>query len=128
MDVSGPLCGFEIFLDAIPAPRKKATRSKGALIVSALQPVKRDFAFVMDREVEAAKVLRAANGADKKLITDVRVFDLFEGASIGEDKKSLAIEVTLQPTEKSLTDEEIDAISEKVVENVSKTVGAVLRG
>ena len=128
MDVNGPLCGFEIFLDAIPAPRKKATRSKGALIVSALQPVKRDFAFVMDRDVEAAKVLRAANGADKKLITDVRVFDLFEGASIGEDKKSLAIEVTLQPTEKSLTDEEIDAISQRIVENVSKTVGAVLRG
>lgn len=128
MDVTGPLCGFEINLQAIPAPRKKAKTSKGALNVSALQPVKRDFAFVMDKSVEASKVLRAANGADKKLITDVAVFDLFEGASIGEDKKSLAIEVTLQPTDRSLTDEEIDAISAKVIENVAKTVGGVLRG
>ena len=128
MDVTGPLCGFEVYFDAIPASRKKASRSKGALVVSALQPVKRDFAFIMDRTVEASRVLRAANGADKKLITDVRVFDLFEGTSIGEDKKSLAIEVTLQPTERSLTDEEIDAISAKVVENVGKTVGGVLRG
>ncbi|MCJ8309298.1 MAG: phenylalanine--tRNA ligase subunit beta [Hyphomicrobiales bacterium] len=128
MDVTGPLCGFEINLQAIPAPRKKAKTSKGALNISALQPVKRDFAFVMDKSVEASKVLRAANGADKKLITDVAVFDLFEGASIGDDKKSLAIEVTLQPTDRSLTDEEIDAVSAKVVENVAKTVGGVLRG
>ena len=78
--------------------------------------------------LSASKVLRAANGADKKLITDVAVFDLFEGASIGEDKKSLAIEVTMQPTDRSLTDEEIDAVSAKVVENVAKTVGGVLRG
>ena len=128
MDVTGPLCGFEIFLDAIPAPRKKANRSKGALSVSSLQPVKRDFAFVMDKSVQAALVLRAANGADKKLISNVRVFDVFEGASIGEDKKSLAIEVTIQPTDKSLTDEEIEAIATKVVENVNKTTGGELRG
>ena len=128
MDVTGPLCGFEIFLDAIPAPRKKANRSKGALGVSSLQPVKRDFAFVMDKSVQAALVLRAANGADKKLISNVRVFDVFEGASIGEDKKSIAIEVTIQPTDKSLTDEEIEAIATKVVENVNKTTGGELRG
>lgn len=128
IDVTGPLCGFEIFLDAIPEPRRKSSRSKGALSVSSLQPVKRDFAFILDRSVEAARVLRAASGADKKLITDVRVFDLFEGAAIGEDKKSMAIEVTLQPMEQSLTDEEIDAISAKIVENVGKTVGGVLRG
>ncbi len=127
LDVAGPLCGFEIFLDAIPAPRKKTKRSKGALIVSSLQPVKRDFAFIMDKGVEAAKVLRAANGADKKLISDVRIFDLFEGDSVGADKKSLAIEVTLQPVEKSLTDEEIETISQKVIENIGKTVGGVLR-
>jgi len=128
MDVAGPLCGFEVYLDAIPAPRAKANRRKGALTVSTLQPVKRDFAFIMDKTVEAALVLRAANGADKKLITDVRVFDLFEGPSLGEDKKSMAIEVTLQPTQKSLTDEEIDAVAAKVVENIGKTVGGVLRG
>ena len=128
IDVTGPLCGFEIFLDAIPQPRKKSSRSKGALTVSALQPVKRDFAFIMDKSVEASSVLRAANGADKKLITNVSVFDLFEGPSIGDDKKSMAIEVTLQPTEKSLTDEDIDAISSKIIANIEKTVGGVLRG
>lgn len=128
LDVAGPVCGFEIFLDAIPSPRAKANRSKGALTISALQPVKRDFAFVMDKGVQSSAVLRAANGADKKLISEVRVFDLFEGASIGEDKKSMAIEVTLQPTDKSLTEEQIEAISTKVVENIGKTVGGVLRG
>ena len=128
LDVSGPLCGLEIFLDAIPAPRKRANRSKGALSISPLQPVRRDFAFVMDSDVPAATVLRAANGADKKMISDVKVFDLFEGASLGEGKKSLAIEVTLQPSEKSLTDEDIDAVASKLVENVAKSTGGVLRG
>ncbi|MEM1318325.1 MAG: phenylalanine--tRNA ligase subunit beta, partial [Pseudomonadota bacterium] len=128
MDVTGPLCGFEIFLDAVPEPRRKATRSKGALHLSALQSVKRDFAFVLDRDVQAATLLRAAQGADKKLISDVKVFDLFEGASLGEDKKSLAIEVTMQPAAKSLTDEEIDAVAAKVVANVEKTTGGSLRG
>ncbi|MEM8749806.1 MAG: phenylalanine--tRNA ligase subunit beta [Pseudomonadota bacterium] len=128
MDVSGPLCGFEIMLDAIPEPRAKANRSKGALTISPLQPVKRDFAFVLDKAVPAMTLLRAASGADKKLITSVNVFDLFEGASLGEDKKSVAIEVTLQPTDKSLTDDEIDAISAKVVANVEKSTGGTLRG
>ncbi|MFD0917316.1 phenylalanine--tRNA ligase subunit beta [Pseudahrensia aquimaris] len=128
LDVSGPLCGFEIMLDAIPAPRKKAKASKGALHLSPLQPVRRDFAFVVESAVEAASLLRAAKGADKKLITDVTVFDVFEGPSLGEGRKSIAIEVTLQPSDKSLTDEQIDAISTKVVENVTKTTGAELRG
>ena len=100
-------------LDAIPAPKKKSKTSKGALTLSPLQPVRRDFAFVMDRAVPAATVLRAANGADKKLIAGVTVFDVFEGASLGENAKSLAIEVTLQPMRKSLTDEEIDAVCRK---------------
>ncbi|MEL6948000.1 MAG: phenylalanine--tRNA ligase subunit beta, partial [Pseudomonadota bacterium] len=128
MDVSGPLCGFEIMLDSIPEPRRKATRSKGALTVSALQPVKRDFAFLLEKSVLSSSVLRAAAGADKKLIEDVRVFDLFEGGSLEADQKSLAIEVTLQPTNKSLTDDEIDAISAKIVANVMKTTGGTLRG
>ena len=128
MDVSGPLCGFEINLDAIPAPRKKANRSKGALHLSALQPVRRDFAFVVGSDTQAATVLRAARGADKKLISDVSVFDVFEGPSLGVDKKSMAIEVTLQPTNQSLTDAEIDAIASKVVANVEKSTGGQLRG
>ena len=128
LDVSGPLCGFEIFLDNIPTSRQKANRSKGALIVSTLQPVKRDFAFIMDKSVAASVVLRAAKGADKILISHVQVFDLFEGASIGENKKSLAIEVTIQPIEQSLTDEQIETIAAKVIENVGKTTGGELRG
>jgi phenylalanyl-tRNA synthetase beta chain len=96
--------------------------------MSALQAVRRDFAFVMDKTADATTLLRAASGADKKLITDVKVFDLFEGPSLGEDKKSVAIEVTIQPMDKSLTDEEIDAITAKVVANVEKSTGGVLRG
>ncbi|MEL7229028.1 MAG: phenylalanine--tRNA ligase subunit beta [Pseudomonadota bacterium] len=128
MDVTGPLCGFEISLEAIPTPRKKGGASKGALTLMPLQAVTRDFAFVMDANVPADKAIRAAQGADKKLISGAQVFDVFEGASLGEGKKSLAIEVTLQPTDKSLTDEEIEAISQKVIANVEKSTGGALRG
>ena len=128
LDVSGPICGFEIVLDAIPEPRKKATRTKPPLELSGLQAVKRDFAFVVDRSVDSSVLIRAAAGSEKSLISDVSVFDLFEGASIGEDKKSIAIEVTLQPMEKTLTDEDIAAVSSKIVENVEKSTGGVLRG
>ncbi len=128
LDVSGPLCGFEIKLENIPEPRKKATKTKPPLEISDLQAVNRDFAFVVDKSCETANLLRAAAGADKALITNVSVFDVFEGSSLGEDKKSIAIEVTLQPKDKTLTDEEISSISAKVVANVEKTTGGVLRG
>lgn len=128
LDVSGPLCGFEVWLDTIPTPRKKATKTKPPLSLDSLQPVKRDFAFVLDKSADASNLLRAASGADKKMISNVSVFDVFEGASLGEDKKSVAIEVTLQPTDKTLTDEEIDAISQKIIANVLKSTGGVLRG
>ncbi|MGB7286967.1 MAG: phenylalanine--tRNA ligase subunit beta [Salaquimonas sp.] len=128
LDVSGALCGFEIFLDAIPEGKRKATRTKPPLTLSSFQSVKRDFAFVMDTAQDAATLLRAASGADKKLITNVSVFDLFEGPSIGEGKKSVAIQVTLQPTDKTLTDEEIEAVSAKIIDNVAKSTGGVLRG
>ena len=128
LDVSGPMCGFEVWLDAIPESKKRATRTKPRLELSAFQPVRRDFAFVVDKDRDAATLLRAAAGADKKLVSDVQVFDLFEGASIGEGRKSVAIEVTLQPADKTLTDEEIDAVSKKVVEAVAKATGGVLRG
>ena len=128
LDVSGPICGFEVWLDAIPKSRQKATRTKTPLVLSGFQSAKRDFSFVVDADIEAAKILRAAKGADKKLITDVSVFDLFEGASIGEGKKSIAIEVTLQPGTKTLTDEEIEAVSAKVIANVEKSTGGTLRG
>lgn len=128
LDVAGPLCGFEVFLDAIPEPRRRATRTKPPLQLSGLQAVRRDFAFVLDRNQDAATLLRAAAGADKKLISDVMVFDVFEGASLGEGRKSVAIEVTLQPVERTLTDEEIEAVSAKVIESVAKATGGVLRG
>ncbi|WP_421725186.1 phenylalanine--tRNA ligase subunit beta [Bauldia sp.] len=127
LDVEGPLAGFEIILDAIPAPKVRPTKTRPPLHMSDLQPVRRDFAFVLDRSVEAARVIRAAEGADRKLISGVTVFDLFESAALGIDKKSLAIEVTLQPSEKTLTDEEIEAAAGKVVSAVEKATGGVLR-
>jgi len=128
LDVSGPICGFEIRLDNIPSARKKATKTKSPLEISDLQPVNRDFAFVVDSACETASLLRAASGADKTLISNVSVFDVFEGASLGKDKKSIAIEVTLQPKDKTLTDEDISAIAAKIIANVEKTTGGVLRG
>ncbi|MEO1066844.1 MAG: phenylalanine--tRNA ligase subunit beta, partial [Pseudomonadota bacterium] len=128
LDVAGPVVGFEINLAALPAPRAKATKTKGAMAASDLQPVHRDFAFVVDSSIEADKLLRAAKGADKKLITEVALFDIFEGDAIGADKKSLAIDVTLQPTAKTMTDEEIEAISSKIVLAVEKATGGSLRG
>jgi phenylalanyl-tRNA synthetase beta chain len=128
LDVSGALCGFEIYLDAIPEGKRKPTRSKGALILSPYQAVRRDFAFVVDKDVQAAILVKAASGADKKLITSVNVFDLFEGPSVGEGKKSIAIEVTLQPTERTLTEEDFEALSAKIIANVKKSTGGELRG
>ncbi|MGI9352076.1 MAG: phenylalanine--tRNA ligase subunit beta [Rhizobiaceae bacterium] len=128
LDVSGPVCGFEVMLDRLPAPRKKATKTKPPLELPDLQPVIRDFAFVVDADCDAVSLTRAAAGVDKSLITNIGVFDVFEGPSLGDGKKSVAIEVTLQPKDKTLTDEEITAISEKIVGNVVKTTGGVLRG
>ena len=127
LDVTGALCGFEVYLDAMQEPKRKATRTKPALDLSALQAVKRDFAFVVDRTVEAGTILKAAASADRKLIAAVNVFDVFEGASLGPDKKSIAIEVVIQPVEKTLTDEDFDALTAKIVGNVTKTTGGTLR-
>lgn len=126
-DLTGPVAAFELDLDAIPEPRKKATRAKPALKLSDLQPVSRDFAFVVDRDTPAEKILRAARNADKALITGVDVFDVFEGKGIGEGRKSVGIAVTLQPTDKTLTDEEIEKVSNAIVAAVAKSTGATLR-
>jgi len=128
LDVSGPLCGFEVYVDAIPEPKAKPTRTKPRLDISAFQAVKRDFAFVVDKAVEAAALTRAAAAADRKLITGVRVFDIFEGPSLGEGRKSIAIEVAIQPLERTLTDEDFEALAGRIVENVTKQTGGVLRG
>ena len=127
LDIDGPVAAFELDLDALPEPRKKATRTKPALDLSALMPLTRDFAFVVDKAVTAGAILKAARGADKALIKDVTVFDVFEGSHVGEGKKSVAIEVTIQPADKTLTEEEIDRISAGIIAAVTKTSGGVLR-
>jgi phenylalanyl-tRNA synthetase beta chain len=127
LDVSGPLCGFEVYVDAVPEPKAKPTKTKPKLELSAFQAVKRDFAFVVDKTVEAGTLVRAALAADKKLITAVSVFDIFEGPSLGADKKSIAIEVSIQPVEKTLTDEDFEVLAKRIVENVGKQSGGVLR-
>ena len=126
LDVDGPIAAFEVFLDAVPTARRKL-RTKGALDVSDLQSVRRDFAFIVDRDVLGGDVMRAALGAEKKLVSDVSLFDVFEDDSVGAGKKSLAIEVTLQPRDKTLTDAEIDEVAAKVVAAVSKATGGTLR-
>ena len=128
MDVSGAAVGFEINTGNIPAPRAKGTKTKPALNASELQPVDRDFAFVVKQDVTVDKIILAAKKADKDLITDVSIFDIFEGASIGDNNKSVAFSVRLQPREKTLKDTEIDAIAQKVIAAVEKATGGTLRG
>lgn len=127
LDVTGPIVAAELYLDAIPTPKKKGGKSKGAVHASQLQPVRRDFAFVMAGDVPAAQVVRAAAGADKGLISDVTVFDQYAGKNVDEGQKSLAIEVTLQPQDKTMTDKEIDAVSQKIIAAVEKASGGKLR-
>jgi phenylalanyl-tRNA synthetase beta chain len=126
MDLDGPAAAFELFIEAIPASRRKGS-AKPPLAITDLQPVRRDFAFVLGSDILAGDVLRAAQGADKALITGVSVFDIFEGPSLGAGKKSLAIEVTLQPREKTLTEEEIEAVSSRIVAEVKKATGGEIR-
>jgi phenylalanyl-tRNA synthetase beta chain len=127
LGADGPLIAFEVILDRIPDAKKKPTRAKPTLDLSAFQPVSRDFAFIVDRTVRAGDLVRAAQGADKKLITDVTVFDVYEGKGIDPDKKSVAIAVTIQPREKTMTDQEIDAVGTRIVAEVTKKTGGTLR-
>ena len=127
LGAEGPLVAFEVVLERIPEAKAKPTRAKPPLELSAFQPVERDFAFVVARTTKAGDVVRAAQGVDRKLITGISVFDVYEGPGIDTDKKSIAIAVTLQPREKTMTDEEIDAVAAKIVAEVGKRTGAVLR-
>jgi phenylalanyl-tRNA synthetase beta chain len=127
LDVKGPAVGFTLWPAEIPQPRRSGA-GRGALEISDLQPVERDFAFVVDREVEAASLVNAAAGADKALIDDVRVFDEFTGGALDEGKKSLAIAVRLQPREATLKEADIEAVSRRIVEKVEKATGGTLRG
>jgi phenylalanyl-tRNA synthetase beta chain len=127
LSAEGPLVAFEVILERIPEPKARATRAKPVLELSAFQPVERDFAFVVERSVKAADIVRAASGVDRKLISGVSVFDVYEGAGIEPGKKSIAIAVTLQPRDKTMTDAEIDALAAKIVAEVGKRTGGVLR-
>ena len=127
LDARGPLVAFEVILERIPEPKAKPTRAKPMLELSPFQPVERDFAFVVARTVRAADIVRAAQSVERKLITGVTVFDVYEGPNIEAGKKSIAIAVTIQPREKTMTEAEIDALAAKIVAEVGKRAGGVLR-
>ncbi|RMH43092.1 MAG: phenylalanine--tRNA ligase subunit beta [Alphaproteobacteria bacterium] len=130
-DLRGPVVAFTVFPERIPAPKRKLS-TRPALSRSDFQTVERDFAFVVDAGVEALAIVNAARGADKELIEEVRVFDVFEGpkaaSQLGEGRKSVAITVRLQPRDRTLTEKEIEAVSGRIVEKVRKATGGELRG
>ncbi len=127
MDLDGSYVAFEIRIDNLPAPKAKSGKSKGALSLSNLMPLTRDFAFLVADSVAAGDLVRAVKGADKALISDAQVFDVYTGTGVAEGHKSVAVEVTLQPVDKTLTDPEIEAVAAKVVAAAGK-LGATLRG
>jgi phenylalanyl-tRNA synthetase beta chain len=127
LDAEGPMLGFEVTLEAIPEPKRKAVKTKPALALSPLMPLTRDFAFVVDQATPAGELVKPIAGVDKQLIEDVRVFDVYEGKGVPEGQKSIALTVTLQPREKTLTDAEIEALSARIVAAAGKAVGAKLR-
>jgi phenylalanyl-tRNA synthetase beta chain len=124
LDLTGPVVALEIFLDAVLEPKR---RKKSAPDLPAFQPLRRDFAFLVDATVAADAVIRAARTGDRALITNVALFDVYAGDKLPEGKKSLALEVTFQPRERTLTDAEIEAACRKVVAAVTKATGAELR-
>jgi phenylalanyl-tRNA synthetase beta chain len=127
MSIAGPAVGFEVFLDAVPAPRVRGGRARPLLVLSPFQPVERDFAFVLDESVAAETLLGAARGVDKKLIAEVRLFDVYRGKGVDPGRKSLAITVVLQPVEATLTDDAIEAFSQKLIAAVEKATNGTLR-
>ena len=126
MDADGPMYAFEIRLDAVPEPKRKPTKTRAAADLPPLQRVSRDFAFVVAEERAAGDLVRAAAGADKALIVEARVFDVYRGPGVPEGSKSVALEVTLQPRERTLTEADLEALSAKVVAAAEK-LGARLR-
>ncbi len=128
LDTPGPVYGFELWLEAVPEPKRRALKTRSGLSLSPLMPLSRDLAFVVDRARAAGDLVRAAERVDKTLIETARVFDIYEGAGVPEGKKSVALELHIQPRERTLTDAEIEALTARVVGAVSKTTGAVLRG
>jgi phenylalanyl-tRNA synthetase beta chain len=126
LDAAGPMLAFEIQIEAIPEQKKKSVKTKPSLDLPPLMPLSRDFAFLMEETRPAADLIKAVLGADKSLITRARVFDVYRGQGVPENSKSLAVEVMLQPREKTLTETEIETVSALVVAAAEK-VGARLR-
>jgi phenylalanyl-tRNA synthetase beta chain len=125
-DMDGRVCGFELFLDAIPAPRAK-TKSRPALKTSEYQAAERDFAFIVDDAVTAAQIIQSINKAEKQLITDVRIFDVYSGKGVDAGKKSVAVKVTLQAFDRTLSDADITTVSNNIVAAADKGFGGRLR-
>ncbi len=127
MGIKSSVMGFEVFLDAIPQKKSKGP-AKPLLQLSAFQPVNRDFAFIVDENVEVEAITRATIGAERNLISEVSVFDVYKGKGVDEGKKSIAINVMIQPVKQTLTDKEIEGICTKIIDAVSAKTGATLRG
>lgn len=122
----GTVVASEVFLEAVPLPKQKG-KAKPPADLPAFQPVERDFAFVMDEDVPAEKAVRAAKAADRQLVQAVQVFDVYRGSGLPEGSKSVALAVTLQPRDKTLTEADLEVISAKIVQQVTKATGGTLR-
>lgn len=125
--LSGSLLGFEVMLNNIPDLKNKLSLSRGRFHLSDLMSVSRDFAFVVDEEINADKLIKVIKNIDQKIISEVKLFDVYRGKNIDSNKKSIAVEVKMQPEKLTFTDQEIDAISSKIIKEVSNSLGAVLR-
>jgi phenylalanyl-tRNA synthetase beta chain len=126
-DIKGAAAAFEIFLDAIPEAKAKASKARPPLDASDFPAAERDFAFVVNADVTADAVVKAARSVDRVLIESASVFDVYEGKGVPEGKKSLAVSVRMQPKERTLTDADIDAVAQKIVAAVIKATGGTLR-
>ncbi len=126
--IETPVVAFEVYPDTVPAPKGAASPARSALDLANLQSLRRDFAFEVETHVQAAQMVKAAKGADKNLISAVRVFDVFEGGNLAEGVKSIALEVTLQPREATLTEVDIETVTAKITAAVEKATGGKLRG
>lgn len=128
LDVEGPVLGFEVHVDLLPEPKRRETKTRPAFQPSALMPLSRDFAFLLPESTPAGDLLRPILAADKALVTDARVFDVYRGTGVPEGLKSVAVEVRVQPREQTLTEAEIEALSARIVAAAAKATGARLRG
>lgn len=127
LDIKTNVMAFEVFLENIPLPREGKSKAKKKLELSTLQAVEKDLAFVVNKSVPAINIYTAAKTADRDNISDVRIFDVYEGDNLPEDKKSVAITVVFQPKDKTYTDAELESLMNKVISEVGKKTGAALR-